>query len=217
MTTRNLRKYSVLPLIFLIIVTSIPICNANVWISPMKMLAEGEMTQNGTIEIRKNISLRNDENCTYIITLQAIGINVSFEKQTIELLPYEKRIIQPIILVELGNHTGSIIINTQKKDKTSNQTGSSVISNIAITVTTRGFEQISTDTNNKTIVLNQLPNQGLPLAIVIISIIIVSFIIFFVFLYKRQIMIFANKKDKKPNHEADDILELEEKQCRKTQ
>jgi len=166
-----------------------PVLKADVWISPMKILAEGYITDDTTVYTEKSINLLNDANQTYIVSVQWNGISILLDNQTIELQPFEKRSITPKILVEKGNHTGTITIKVNVKNSSKNQTGVRIITLSSISVTTKGYENTSFVSQSNNSEVNQLINIGF-LYLPALGIIGVAFV---------SIMYFARKKIKNNN------------------
>ena len=129
----------ILFIIGLCVITFMPMGKAHVWISPMKMLAEGNITDAGFCEVEKAIVLKNSGNDSVIINLTATGIDVSFEDNDFELKAgEEKLIIHPIITVTEGKHEGRIIVRAYEMDIDTGGTGSHAVSSWSIMVTANG-------------------------------------------------------------------------------
>lgn len=115
-----------------------PKIDASVWISPMNMLAEGDITEDGVCEVQKVIKFKNDANKSAIVNITTSNITVIFENKTFELLPYEEKTIYPIVIVEQGNRKGKILIKSFETEDSNHTTGSKVVTTMVITVTSIG-------------------------------------------------------------------------------
>ena len=171
-----------------------PLLKANVWISPMKILAEGYVTDHNPVYTEKNINLINDGNQTYIVTFQWTGISVLLENETIELQPFEKRIIKPNILIEKGNHTGTITVKANIKNSSKNHTGVQVISLSSIRVITRGYENTTLIFQTINSDVNQQKNKEYFYLPALIGIGIIIILIIYVLSKKKKKKKINNKK-----------------------
>lgn len=115
-----------------------PIGKALVWVTPMKMLAEGNITDATFCKVEKAIILRNDGNDSVFVSLNATGIDVIFEEGVVELKAGERKIIHPVLVVREGRHEGTISITGYEEDIETEGVGSHVVSSMSITVTTTG-------------------------------------------------------------------------------
>jgi hypothetical protein len=111
---------------------------ALVWVTPMKMQAEGTISAAGFCEVEKAIILKNDGNDSVFVSLNATGIEVVFEDTIIELKGGEQKIIRPVVIVEEGKQIGSISVVGYDKDISREGIGAQIISSMGITVTTIG-------------------------------------------------------------------------------
>ncbi len=125
-------------IIGLCMVIVMPMGKALVWVTPMKMLAEGNITDAGFCKVEKAIILRNDGNDSVFVSLNATGIDVIFEEGVVELRAGERKIIHPIVVVREGRHEGTISITGCEEDIETEGVGSHMISSMSITVTTIG-------------------------------------------------------------------------------
>ena len=137
-----MKKYKrYISLLFLIVFCSIqimPTGKALVWISPMKMLAEGNVTDRGICKVEKTIILENDGNKSAFVALNWTEVEVIFEENIFEIKPNERIVIHPTVIVREGRHTGAIILTVYNNNPTVHGVGTKVISNMAITVTALG-------------------------------------------------------------------------------
>ena len=133
-------KKKITLIFILLLLISMPICTAKVWISPMKMTAYANVSILGSTDVEKCFILRNDANNSAIVEINATGLDITykeFEGNEIELGAGEKIIIHPTIKVEKGRHEGFIKITGLEKNDVGG-TGSHVVSTMSITVTTIG-------------------------------------------------------------------------------
>ena len=137
---KNGRTYiGMVIIIGLCLVILMPITGkALLWVTPMKMQAEGTITASGFCEVEKAIILKNDENDSVFVSLNATGIEVIFEDNIIELKGGEQKIIRPVVIVEEGKHIGTISVVGYTKDISRKGIGAQIVSSMGITVTTIG-------------------------------------------------------------------------------
>lgn len=146
----------------------IPTCNAHVWISPMKMLAEETISMDEIVYVEKAISLRNDKNETVMVLLDASTIPVLFENETVTLQPYERKMIYPQVAIQKGNYTGKILVNVIGVNETQISGGSKVVTSLAITVIARGIVNTSSSSNLSKENNNRYSNEFLYMVTIII-------------------------------------------------
>jgi hypothetical protein len=134
-------KKSIIFILFigLIFIEFNPPISATVGISPVTMLAKGFVNESGICLVEKNIIFVNNDNETAIVDLSYNSINVIFENETFYLKPYEKKIINPIIVVKEGENFGQILVQTYNYTNSLNSTGVNIIPTMVISVKSIGF------------------------------------------------------------------------------
>ncbi|HID24966.1 MAG TPA: hypothetical protein EYP23_00655 [Thermoplasmata archaeon] len=148
---RMLITIGVVTLFFVELCCVMPTGTALVWITPMKMMATGNISSDlGVASVEKTIILRNDGNKSVFISLNASGINVVFEENSFELQPNEKKTIHPVVLVEEGRRDGVINVVVYEKEEKVEGIGSKVVTSMSISVVTVGER------------LNSSPGSDLP-------------------------------------------------------
>ena len=153
-----------------------PKIDAAVWISPMNMLAEGNVTEDGTCQVQKVIKFKNDANKSAIVEITSSNITVLFENNSFELYPYEEKTIHPIIVVEQGKITGKILVKTYDKEDSNQTSGSKVSTTMVITVTSIGtLVNTSSSENNTEYKLDNL--YYYILIVIIIGLILISLVL----------------------------------------
>lgn len=174
---KNLSSTLIIVSITFLTLTSIsPIINAAVYISPMNILAEANVTEGGFCQVNKTITLRNDANKSAIVNISSSNINVIFENNTIVLLPYEKKTIHPIVIVEQGKKTGKISIKSYEIDESGQTTGLGVSTTLSIKVTSIGtLVNTSSSENNSEYKIDIL--YYYVFVVIIIVILIIAFIL----------------------------------------
>jgi len=176
-----MKKNTYLYLIIVIIIglafnISSPRIDAAVGISPMTMLAEGNVTEDETCEVQKVIKFINNANSSAIVELSSSNITVIFENNSFELKPYENKTIHPIVIVEQGKKTGKILVKTYDKEDSTQGSGSMVSNTMVITVTSIGtLVNSSASEHNSEYKLDNL--YYYVLIIIVVGLIIISFVL----------------------------------------
>ena len=118
-------------LLGLIVLCVLPQVSGLVWVTPMKMLAEGTITDGDTVEVEKALIVRNDANTSVQVVLNASGVTVVFEESIVTLGPQERRVLHPVVVVGEGRVEG--VISVKAMDSESGG-GSRIVSTMSITV-----------------------------------------------------------------------------------
>ena len=108
----------------------------------MKIIVEENIIEEDYCQVEKSFYIRNDDNVTLIVKLAASDIEITFLNNTIELLPFEKKIINVSIIVKEGIETGKIFVKAYNKTDYDSNLGINIQTSMVITVVTKGLIDI---------------------------------------------------------------------------